>query len=184
MFVCVIPTFSVWAYLSPMELYNSSEVVAEATVKLPKNIAKRIGKDGTILDLQSKLDIVVPVTFVLKNVLKGQDILKNGQNKIEMDIVIEKEDSEYICGRTVGYRLSDGETAIFLFDKTEKGLRLKHYPTYSLDRDFQNADKNISVPKLDKKFLNIKKKLSEYVSVAESFKRYSLDKYITNKIRR
>jgi len=134
MLACVVPAFSCWIYLSPEILVGKSDLVIEATVKLPEDIAKTMEDGDTILKLQATENVIVPVTFVINEVIKNDDAIEENQTEITVDVKITGTGIIKSC-RHVDYVLSEGEKAIFLFIKTEEGFRLTYYPTYKLSRD-------------------------------------------------
>jgi len=137
---CVVPAFSCWIGLSAGMLVGASDLVVEATVKLPEDIAKTMD-GGTILKLRAKEDVIVPVTFVINEVITNKDILDEDQKEIIVDVLIMGTGTSK-SSIDFDYILSEGENTIFFFTKTDTGLRLMNYPTYKLSKDANGVYKD------------------------------------------
>jgi len=142
---CIVPAFSCWIYLSPNDLVKQSDLAIEATVKFPEDIAKTMEDGDTILKLKAKEDVIVPVTFVINRVVKNNDVLEEDQKEIIVDVLIMGTGREFWISTDFDYVLSEGEQAVFIFTKTDKGLRLIDYPTYKLPKSFIGELKEISI---------------------------------------
>ena len=130
MSTCVVPVFSCWVYLQPDNLVEWSDLVIEATVKLPEGITVSTSNNWTGLKLKGQEDAIYPATFVVNEIVKNNGIL--AENQTEITIGTEKELWSFYM---FDYMLSEGEKAVFFFIKTDKGLRLIDYPTYKLSKD-------------------------------------------------
>jgi len=142
LFACVVPAFSIWAYLPPEELIKSSDLVIEATVKLPSEITETLN-DGkyngeytkTTYNDKLETDVICPVTFVIKDVVKDSGILKENETEINVDVLILGTKTKRWCTATVDYVLSENETAVYFFTKTDDGVKLIHYYIYKMYKD-------------------------------------------------
>ena len=130
LFACVVPAFSCWVYLQPDKLVEWSDLVVEATVKLPEGITVCTSNNRIGLKLQGQEDAIYPVTFVVNEIIKNNGIL--AENQTEITIGTERELWTFYM---FDYMLSEGEKAVFFFTKTDAGLRLMDYPTYKLSKD-------------------------------------------------
>ena len=140
--VCIVPAFSIWAYWPPEELIKQSDLVIEATVKLPSEITEilndgtyNFSKDKTTYNNKFETDIIFPVTFSIKDVIKDSGILKKNQTEIDVDVLVLGTKTQRWCTVTVDYILSENETAVYFFTKTDNGVKLIHYYIYKMYKD-------------------------------------------------
>ena len=148
--ICVLPAFSLWVYLSVDELIERSDLVAEATVKLPEEIAKNMEEGDTILKLRTEKDVIVPVTFIVNEIIKNNDVLDENQTEITVDVPVIGTGGYSGSSASVDHVLSEGEKAVFFFKKTDKGLGLIYYPTYKLSKDDNGLYKDRNIKLLEK----------------------------------